>query len=554
MRLRFAAALSAVLFSSLIAFAPATAVAQKPIVIVTMSNLDELFGDFGYMAEALSFGQFGTMGTMMAGQYTAGMDTTKPIGIVVTNDDGEMKPLAMLPMKDLDQFLGGLEGQIGEPKDAGDGVLELAGPVPVYLKEQGGWAFVTQNSDDLQKLPADPMKMIGAVAGKYDISVRAFVQNIPEEYREMAIAQIREGVEMQMDNMPESEETDAQKKMVEGAIKQWEDLFEGMDQVTLGIGIEPQSKKIVMDSNVTSVPGTKLARQMDLLNDLKSRFGGFLMKDAAVTLHGVNKMLPEDVESTVATVDAAMPQLMKSIDESDDLDDSQKSALTKIAGTLIESLRDTIKTGEVDMGMSLFLDKTFAMVGGMSVADGAKVESALSEAGAALTAEAAKANKADAIKIEESVDQHAGVRMHRLTIKTDDADEEARQILGDKLEVTFGIADKSIYLAAGEKGMEYLRKAIDASKGAQGESVLPMRMRISVAEIMKFAKQFEDDEIMAAVVDELEKVGDDQGYVMMVSKPIPKGAQYRLEIREGVLKAIGRGIEAGQGQGAGAEF
>lgn len=542
MKLGLPAAIMAILFSALVTATPTRALAQKPVVLVTLSNLDELFGDFGYMAENLGFAQVGQMGTMMAGQFTEGLDSTKPIGVVVTNENGEMKPLVMLPIKDLKQFLAGLEEQIGEPRDAGEGILELAGPVPVYVKEKGGWAYVSQTTDDLEKVHPDPMKLLGNIAGKYDISIRAYVQNIPEEYREMAIAQIREGVEMQLDSLPESDETDAQRKMIENAIKQYEDLFEGLDRMTIGIGIEPEGQKAVIDMNMTSVPGTTLAKRMDLMNDLKSRFGGFLMNDAAVTFQGIAKMLPEDAENTLSSLDAVTPQIMNGIDDDDNIGDVEKDAIKKIAATLLDAFRDTVKTGKIDMGMALLLEQKFAMVAGMGVADGAKVEAAIKDASEAIDS--------DKVTFNLGADQHAGVRMHKMSIKTPEGDEKAQQLIGENLDVTFGIADKSVYVAAGDKAAEYLRKAIDSSASVAGKNVLPMRMRVSVAEIMKFVKQFDDDDTIAAIVDELAKVGDEQGHIVMVAKPIPAGAQYRFEVREGVFKAIGRAIEANQAEAA----
>lgn len=547
MRIGFRTAIIAVLFSTIFfataTFTPTRAHADGPVAVVTLNNFDELFGDFAYLAEAVGFSQIGQMGTMMGGQFTNGLDTTKPIGITVRFEEGELKAMGMLPVKDLDTFLSGLEAQIGEPKDAGGGILELAGPVPVYLKKQGDWAFVTQSSDDLAKLPSDPMKSIAQLAGAYDIAIRGFIQNIPKDYRDLAIAQIREGVEMQLDNLPESEDSEAQKKMIENAIRQYEDLFNGLDKLTIGIGVEPDNRKVVIDSNMTSVAGTKLAKQFALLNDLKSRFGGFLMPNAAITMHGMTKVLPEDAENGASSFEALVPQIMKGINEGDKLDENQKALAEKIARPLLEVVKETIATGEMDMGLSVLLGNSFDVIGGIAVSDGGKVEAAIKDA--------AKSVTADEVTFSLGADQHAGVRMHKISIATDPGDEEAQKFIGESLDVILGVADKSVYIAAGEQGMSYLRRAIDSSASAAGKNVLPMRMRVSVREIMKFVKQFEDDETVAAVVDELEKSGADQSVVMLIGKPIPGGAQYRFEVREGVLKAIGRAVEFERAEAAG---
>ena len=141
---------------------------EKSIVVVTISSLDGLMGDIAYLAEALGFPQAGQMGTMMASQYIEGLDESRPVGIVIQSVGDEIRPLGILPVKDLDTFLEGMESQLGEPEDAGDGILELAGPIPVYIKESNGWAFVGQSTDHLQDTPADPSAIFEGADKQYD--------------------------------------------------------------------------------------------------------------------------------------------------------------------------------------------------------------------------------------------------------------------------------------------------------------------------------------------------------------------------------------------------
>ncbi len=535
--------LSLILLAAAFVCSPQSAMAAKPVMLVTLSNLDQLFGDFGYLASAVGMGQPGQAGTMLASQYTVGVDATKPIGIIITEEEGNPKPLVMLPMKDLDDFLGGLKEQLGEPRDAGNGVLELAGPAPFYLKEHNGWVFVTQSSDDLASIPSDPMKIIGSAASKYDISVRLYVQNIPEQYRKMAIEQMREAIEMQVDNLPPSEDMEAQKRVFANNIQTWEAMINETDQLTLGIGIDAKTRKFIIDFNLTAASGTQLAKKMDLLGNLKSRFSGFLMSDAAITAHMMSKILPEDISKSIDTMNAIVPPMMREIANSDDLDETQKATITRIVDALVTSVRETIQTGETDMGISLLTNDGLTLVGGTGVADGAKLESAIQQALAFATEEAAKNNQSDKIDVRLGVDQHAGVRMHRVTIKTPD-DEDTQKALGDELVITIGIADKSAYIAAGKNGEAMLRKAIDASAQSANNKVLPLRIRISVARILHYAQDIADDPTLKSIVNELDRLGEEQGYIMIVSKPIPNGVQGRLEIREGVFKAIGTGFRA----------
>ncbi len=178
----------------LFVLSPVPAAETRPVLIVTVSSVESLLSDVNYLATATGNEQYGQMAGAIAQGYIQGLDNSRPISIVVQSDGAEVKPLGMLPIKDLDQFLAGLAQQLGEPQDAGNGVLELAGPAPMFVKEQGGWAFISPDASDLKELPADPTSLMAGMEKKYDVAVRGYIQNIPRNYRDMALEQIKEGV------------------------------------------------------------------------------------------------------------------------------------------------------------------------------------------------------------------------------------------------------------------------------------------------------------------------------------------------------------------------
>jgi hypothetical protein len=360
--------------------------------------------------------------------------------MVLSTDGENFKPLAMLPIEDLDTFLEGMEDQLGEAEDAGNGILELAGPAPIYMKERNGWAFIAQSTDDLAKLPADPLKQLAGLHKKYDIAVLGYIQNIPQEYREMAIDQIKEGVELQMENLPEGDE-EVQKKLVENSVRQWEAAMEGIEQLSIGINIDSKARLLAFDAMTVAVEGTKMGRQMASLQDAETEFGGFLLKDAAVKSNTAMKFLKEDVAQSMSMLDTASEQLFEMIDESEDIPPAvSKDALKKLATTIIDVGRETMKAGKLDSAMSMFMDSSgMNAIGGGFLADGGKLEEGIKEFAATLKG----------VPVELGFDQHAGVRFHKISLPLqDDASDELKSAFGDEIEIIIGIAKEDTLLWA----------------------------------------------------------------------------------------------------------
>lgn len=526
--------------ATLIALLLATAAKaeDKPVLVVATSSIDAILDDFGYVAEALGYARAGQMGAMMASQYIEGLDATRPVGMVLSTDGENFKPLAMLPIEDLDTFLEGMEDQLGEAEDAGNGILELAGPTPIYIKARNDWAYIAQSTDDLAKLPSDPLKQLAGLHKKYDIGVLAYVQNIPEEYREMALEQIKEGVELQMENLPEGDE-DVQEKLVENSIRQWEAAMEGIEQLSLGIDIDSKGRQIVVDMTQVAVDGTKMGRQMAALQDSKTNFGGFLLKNAAIKSNISAKYPQEDVTQSLTMLDTATERLEEMIDESEDIPPAvSRDALKKLSKTIVEVAGETIKAGKVDTAMSVFFDSkgTMNAIGGGFIADGGKLEDGIKEFVGTL--------KGKGAAVELGFDQHAGVRFHKISIPIkEDASDDVKATLGDELEVIVGIAKEGVYFALGKSGLERLRKSIDASGGGTTK-VLPFNMQIAVGPLVGYASKVDDNEMLAAMAAALENADDDK--IVVVTNPIERGITFHMEVKEGVLSAVGEGIRAAQ--------
>src|SRR5690606_36983965 len=107
-------------------------------------------------------------------------------------------------------------------------------------KEVEGWAFVAQDKESLADVPAKPVDLLGALPTEYDLAAKLNLNNIPELFREMIIAQMRNGIELSLEQEPgESDEDFAQRQqMVELQVAQLERMFTEITDLTIGWNVD----------------------------------------------------------------------------------------------------------------------------------------------------------------------------------------------------------------------------------------------------------------------------------------------------------------------------
>lgn len=188
---------------------------MKPILTVSLAGYQRIMDDLAFVGKLsdspdLAKNLEGMIGFFTQGQGLAGLDKTKPWGLAASTDGLSFQLLAFIPVNDLKKLLDSLSGFLGDA-DQENGIYKLQPPglpIPLYIKEQNGFAFISQDSAGLTNLPKDPVKLLAGLDKEYDIAVRLGVQNIPEVFRQLAIDQIKMGVEGSLEQQPG--ETDEQ--------------------------------------------------------------------------------------------------------------------------------------------------------------------------------------------------------------------------------------------------------------------------------------------------------------------------------------------------------
>ena len=516
---------------------------SKPVVVISFSGVDQITADLGYLSQVAGARAQGVKLASMVGGFTQGIDKTKPWGMVVTTNGAEFKTLVFVPVTDLQTVFAIVTQLVGPPSDEGDGVFKLSAPGPLggtsdlFVKQQNGWVFCAQSKEELATLPNDPLALLDGLDKQYDIAVRAYINNIPAHFRDKATDFVKMGVQMGFMKAPQQDQTQIQQKAVDAQLNAITSLLNETDQFTLGWSINSTAKTTFLDFSFTAVPGTTLAKQSELFKNTKSAFAGFLLPDAALTFNSSSVSTQEDIQQSLTIFRSFRAATLKELENDLDLPDEQtRDAAKQVLNSAFDLAETLIEAGKGDGGMALSLEPSgLKAIAGFYVPDGNAVEALLKQ-----LVDLGRAEP-EFPEVKFNTETHREIRFHTLSIPIPGAQDEARQVLGDELELAFGIGAQSVYLALGEDSLPLLKSTIDRSAADADKTVPPMQFNVSLNSILKFFAAY--DQHLATMVAQLGG-GQGQDRISLKGKPIDNGITVRFQLDEGALKTISTMVEA----------
>ncbi len=528
---------------------------MKPLAVVALSGYDSLVEDINFLGSLAGQPQIASMYEPMIMGFTQGLDKTKPIGVIVQSDGVSFGGAACLPVTDLEKLLMPLQAFGVMPEKQDNGTWKIVTPdKTIFAREAAGWVFLAPMEQFLESLPAAPDALLAEISNEYDLGARVHVQNIPEAYRQMAIQQLEMGMKAGLRKLPN--ESDAQfesrKELTGMQIEQIKRAISELDQATIGLALDSEQQRTYLDFAYTAVPDTKLAEQLTLNKDPKTNFAGFFQPDAAMMMTFASKVGESDIAQVNQMFDTVRKQVMTAIEEEGDLPSEKAREVAKSAvDDFLDAFQATLQAGVMDGGAVLNLaPNSMTLVAGGFVGEPAKVESGLKK-----LVELAKEEK-DFPGIAWNSDNHGDVSFHTISVPVPANEEEPRKLFGDTMEIVVGIGKQSVYFALGRDCISAVKGVIDASAAEPQKSVPPMEMSLSLQQIMNTAVEFAEGEEEKATIRSIAAMlaSDDTGrdHVRIVVQPIPNGVRSRVELEEGVLRAIGAAAMQAKMQAAGA--
>jgi len=552
LKLLSVALVAAVSLSALAAPLRAQATGEmKPVVLVTLSGYDALKQDINFIGSLAGQPELASQFEPFILGFTQGLEKDKPLGVLIQSDGMNFGGAICLPIKDLATFVANLKAFGVTTADAGNGVTQIsANGQQLFGKNEGGWTFLSMMPQMLENLPADPAEAFSSLIKEYDLGIRANVQNIPEPYRQMAMQQLRAGMEAGMKRKDDEndEQYKARTALANSQVEQLERMIKEIDQFTFGLSVDSEQQRTFMDFVYTAVAGSQLAEQLKTMADPKTNFAGFFQPNAAGMMMVSSKINDSDIAQTKQMVESLRTQIATGIDEESDLpSDAAKQTAKDACNDFIDAMLATVEAGKMDAGAVMNLSpEALTVVAGGFIADPAKIESGLKK-----LAELGK-EEPEMPPVKWNAESHAGVNFHTLSAPTPD-EKEARQLFGETIDFAIGIGKDSVYFAMGRDCLAAAKKVIDDSAASPGKSIAPMELSVSVGQIINTIAAFDaDDPVLKTVADTLKTEAVGRDHVRIVAQQIENGLRTRIEAEEGVMRAIGVGVKAAQMQAMGA--
>lgn len=527
--------------------------AGSPMAVVAISSIDQLLEDLRFLGNALGQPQMAAQMQPMVVGFTQGLDTSKPIGLIVNNNQGNYTGSVCVGVKDLNAFLQMLRAFNVNSTQEADGTYKLATPgQTIFLKQADDWAFLSATKDMLADVPANPGEVFKELTSDYDLALQLNVQNVPEAFRQMAVQQLQAGMQSGMEKLPEEgdEEFARRQEGVRGQVEQIQRLISEMDKFLVGLSIDSAEQRTFFDFVYSAVPSSQLAQQIAINNNPKTDYAGFIQPDAPMMLSFASKLTEDDVAQVELNFAAMENQIASVVDQvAEDLDASNREALKSAITDFTQAYQESLKAGKMDGGALLNMSAdSLSFVAGGFTADPAQVKSGYEKLAKTLQ-DVAEDKGREVSDISENVDSVGDVNFHQFTVEMPEDKEKARQLFGEEMAVVLGVGDESSFIALGSNPIELAKQVFSASSRAPQREVLPAEMIFSLKPILEAVAAWSEDEQSAQlemIAQMLANETPGRDHVRMSVEMVDDTARTRFEVEEGALRAIGMAAMAAQ--------
>lgn len=446
------------------------------------------------------------------GRGLAGLDPSRPVGIVVTSDGTDLVAHGLVPVKDLDKLLAALQGIIG-PATTDSDVRRITLPsgIKLSITERDGWAVVAQTG--LEIAAATPL--VAALAKDFTVGIEAFPSRMSDA--------VRKQLEAALDQAAEASAAQGQ-PMDPGALKAALGSLKQTESLSLGLALDAAAGEVFVENRAVALPGSVSAAAFDAAGKGTLTVGTPpLAAGERPALRGyVAQAIPAD----------ARAQFLEALDQS--LAREADDPLTRTVSRLVyDLLAATLAAGGIDAALAVDTSQATAdaplpaVTAGVRVNDGAalekQVKQAFSAGGAALAG----------VKPRFDVGKAGPATLH--TISVDVADEALAKRIGKSLDLTLAVAPNYAVVLAGGNAAARAEAALAASGRPVAEAAPIAALEANAASVLDYAGTLVSESPAAKGGAVAREAGG--GVVALRVTPLERGVATRLSIDSGMLKA-----------------
>ena len=523
----------------------AAVVAEKSedsaVVVVAINAIDSILPNIQHVARMVGAGAAAGIVSTTLNQFAGGLDRARPFGVFVNLDEsGQPAPIGCLPIDDLEQFFDQLSAVVGEPNDLGNGLYEFSIGNTIYAKKVGKWLYVAQSEDALANVTENMGDVLVKMIQKYDVRIQVNPQNIPEEVIDFIVEQMKNGLEQGMAAQRANQDADdaeSARATSEQMIAQMQEGIEGTEKMVIGLVINKQEKRTILDFGSQFVADSKYAKQMEKLKASKTTVGGVPQDASMMALQTFQLVAPDEVAQLEKTLETSLKTAYKSIDERAKNPETAAKA-KELIEKAVDILMESAKLGKMESAFDVSVESALNIVASISVADGSKIESLASEISAELAKEKVP------VQLKLNTGKHAGFNLHSVGIPLPpNAPGAAKKIFGSSVSMAIATGPKAVHIAVGKNCDASVKSAIDRSLAKPSAPAEMVKMRLVLSQLLNYIQTIEPTPVSEAMLSAA-AVGNDR--ILVESQSIERGIVVRLSLEDGVMKAIAAGVKAGQ--------
>jgi hypothetical protein len=503
----------------------APALAAEPVIVVSLKSFNELTSDAQYLGKVADQPQLGEMlpglfAQIGGGQIPKGFDSTRPIvGYVTLSPTGQPDGGALcLPVTSGKDFAAALSAIFPDATSAGDiTTYQIPGvPFPVVGKAGPKYYFLSIIPDALQELP-DPEKLTTV---KADIAVELALARIPEELKEMFLAQVEAGALQQNDPDASEEERQGREMGYKITLEGMRRLVLDGDRLSVGLNIDSMARNLSLNIGITSKSGTALASACTSLSKTESPFGGLISPQSIASLVLSAPMNDQSRSAFQLLIAAFEKGALQAIQRNDKLSDAERATGQTFFKRLSETMKSTAALDRVDQALvvSPAGANKIQLVTIAKVAKGKELATILEDI---LKSDAAKPGS----DLKLGVATVAGSRVHSVKMP-----EDQKSPFADRL-AHFAVTPELAVVVLGGDSLAALRKVLETKPA---KTAAPIALRVKLANLLPVLPP--ESALPAEVTQGALAGGRDEVSLELTGQA--NGSKLRLEIQEGVLKLI----------------
>ena len=522
--------------------------ASQPPVILNVASVDRLIGDVRYLFEASGQPQINEMidKGLVGANNLKGLQRTKPMGAMLFLAPG-LPPTPFLVsyvpvanIEELIQTIGGGGNTVLRRVEGETDRFELVGQDgnPQQIVLRGGYAFISQDAENLDQKFLDPAKLTKGLSARHDLAITLRLNTVPEVIKTTLLGTLRAQFNANMQQRDDEEDGPYKlRRNNEGNTLEFIELLiaEG-DRVTIGINASKENKNAILEILFEAKANGKWAKALKKIDSRPSYFAPLIDEKAPLSFSLSWKMDKREQDNTTDFLRILEPQIA-----------AQLEPVAPAVHNLFAALNKTAVTGHADafFQYKVVPPERMALFGGLKVEEGKQLSAAVRSILSELQ------RNPEVAEMELDIDSHKGVSFHRLGSRAQAVSPANQRIYGGTPSVYVGTGPNVVWFSLGDSGsLDAAKEAIDNL--ATARATVGKRQRGApfqfVFNMTPWIDKLDADRPFTRLVRQAFQGGKDRLQVDI--RPSDNGMRMQLKVEEGFLKllgtAIGRGVEEGR--------